>query len=290
MPGTTTPSGACRCATTARSSRRLLLENAQAGLSWETVLAKREGYRAVFEGFDPERVARMSDASLEAALADPRIVRHRQKVRAARANARVFLGIADAHPGGFAGWLWDHVDGAPVVNAWATLDDVPVTTPLSDAISKTLKRAGMSFVGSTTVQAWVQGVGLVDDHVATAGCGSRGADHASRQRVRVPRVVRARALGVHLLTATGAVFAMLSLLAAVRGRLVGHVPVAAAGARSWTGIDGPLARRWNVSVARGALRRGAARSHHRLPDLRPSSRPTPSTPRASCRAGPAGAS
>ena len=144
----------------------LLLEGAQAGLSWETVLRKREGYRRVFAGFDPERVARMDDAALEAALADPGIVRHRQKVRSARTNAGAFLDLAAAHPGGFAGWLWDHVDGEPVVNAWATLDDVPVTTPLSDRISAALKRAGMGFVGSTTVQAWIQGVGLVDDHVA----------------------------------------------------------------------------------------------------------------------------
>lgn len=144
----------------------LLLESAQAGLSWETILRKREGYRARFEGFDPERVARMSDAALEAALLDPGIVRHRQKVFGARTNARAYLDIAGTHPDGFAGWLWDHVDGTPTVNAWATLDDVPVTTPLSDALSKALKRAGMTFVGSTTVQAWVQGVGLVDDHVA----------------------------------------------------------------------------------------------------------------------------
>lgn len=143
----------------------LLLESAQAGLSWETILRKREGYRAVFEGFDPARVARMSDASLDAAAADARIVRHRGKVHAARANARAFLDLAEAH-GGFAAWLWGHVDGVPTVNAWRSLDDVPVTTPLSDTISRALKRAGMSFVGSTTVQAYVQGVGLVDDHVA----------------------------------------------------------------------------------------------------------------------------
>ena len=144
----------------------LLLEGAQAGLSWKTILRKREGYRSVFAGFDPERVARMDDAALEAAVRDPRIVRHRQKVWSARTNARAFLEIAGAHPGGFAGWLWEHVDGEPTIGAWATLDDVPVTTPLSDRISKALRKAGMGFVGSTTVQAWVQGVGLVDDHVA----------------------------------------------------------------------------------------------------------------------------
>ena len=144
----------------------LLLESAQAGLAWETVLAKREGYRALFEGFDPERVARLDDAALEAALLDPRIVRHRGKVFGARTNARAFLAIAASHPGGFAGWLWDRVDGEPIVNAWASLDEVPTTTALGDALSKALKRAGMTFVGPTTVYAWIQGVGLVDDHVA----------------------------------------------------------------------------------------------------------------------------
>ena len=153
-----------------RDDRRLfealVLETAQAGLSWETVLRKREGYRALFEGFDPERVARMDDAALEAALADPRIVRHRAKVFAARANARAFLELAASHAGGFAGWLWDHVDGVPVVNAWATLDEVPARTPLGDALARRLKAAGMAFVGPTTAYAWIQGVGLVDDHVA----------------------------------------------------------------------------------------------------------------------------
>ncbi len=143
----------------------LVLETAQAGLSWETVLRKREGYRTVFEGFDPERVARMSDAALDAAATDARIVRHRQKVYSARTNARVFLDIASAHDG-FGRWLWAHVNGVPVRNEWHRLADVPVTTPLSDALSRELKRAGMSFVGSTTLQAYAQGVGLVDDHVS----------------------------------------------------------------------------------------------------------------------------
>ena len=153
-----------------RDDRRLfetlLLESAQAGLSWETVLGKREGYRALFEGFDPARVARMGDRALESALADPRIVRHRGKVFGARTNARAFLAIAATHPGGFAGWLWDHVDGEPVRGAWATLDDVPARTPLSETVSGSLKRAGMTFVGPVIVQAWLQGVGVLDDHVA----------------------------------------------------------------------------------------------------------------------------
>lgn len=153
-----------------RDDRRLfemlLLEGAQAGLSWETVLAKREGYRALFEGFDPERVARMDDAALESALLDARIVRHRAKVYGARTNARAFLDLAGTHPDGFSGWLWDHVDGVPVVNRPETLDDVPAATPLSERVSRSLVRAGMTFVGPVIVQAYLQGVGLVDDHVA----------------------------------------------------------------------------------------------------------------------------
>ena len=144
----------------------LLLEGAQAGLSWETILNKREGYRAAFAGFDPVKVAAMTDDDLEARLADPGIVRNRLKVFAARRNARVFLDIQKAF-GCFDDYVWDFVGGAPKIGYWATVHDVPATTPDSDALSKDLKKRGMTFVGSTIMYAYMQAVGLVNDHPAT---------------------------------------------------------------------------------------------------------------------------
>lgn len=141
----------------------LILEGAHAGLSWETVLNKREGYRRVFHGFDVQRVADMTDEELGAALLDPAIVRHRQKVPSARRNARVFLDIQKEH-GSFATWLWAHVDDRPVIGHWPGRDDIPASTPLSDAISKELKQRGMNFVGTTIVYAYLQAVGVVNDH------------------------------------------------------------------------------------------------------------------------------
>ncbi len=148
----------------------LILEGAHAGLSWETVLRKREGYRARFHGFDVARVAAMTDAELAEALADPGIVRHRQKVAATRGNARVFRAMQAAH-GSFSDWLWDHVDGVPVDTAWARREAVPAVTPLAAAISRDLKARGMGFVGPTIVYAYLQAVGVVRDH--WAGCWSR---------------------------------------------------------------------------------------------------------------------
>lgn len=145
----------------------LILEGAQAGLNWETVLKKRDGYRAVFHTFDPVRVAAMTDDDLAAALADLRIVRNRLKVASAHRNARVFLDI-QAEFGSFANWLWAHVDGAPIVTRWPDRASVPAVTPLAETISKALKKRGMSFVGPTIVYAYLQAVGVVDDHFA--GC------------------------------------------------------------------------------------------------------------------------
>ena len=141
----------------------LILEGAHAGLSWETVLRKREGYRAVFHGFDVERVANMTDSELQAALQDPRIVRHRQKVASTRKNALVFQSI-QAATGSFDAWLWSWVGGTPIRGDWATPAEIPARTDLSDAISKDLKARGMSFVGSTIIYAYMQAVGLVNDH------------------------------------------------------------------------------------------------------------------------------
>ncbi len=141
----------------------LVLEGAQAGLSWETVLNKRQGYRRAFHGFDPRRVAAMTDKELEALLQDPGIVRNRLKVFSARRNARVFLDIQREF-GSFDSYVWAFVGGAPIVNRWRGDGDVPATTPESDALSRDLKRRGMNFVGSTIVYAFMQAVGMVDDH------------------------------------------------------------------------------------------------------------------------------
>lgn len=143
----------------------LTLEGAQAGLSWETVLNKRSGYKALFRDFDPLRVSRMTDASLEKVLTDPRVVRHRQKVYSTRSNARVYLDIQREF-GSFSTYLWAFVDDTPIVNQWQRFEQVPTRTSESDALSADLKKRGMSFVGSTICYAYMQGVGLVDDHLS----------------------------------------------------------------------------------------------------------------------------
>ena len=142
----------------------LVLEGAQAGLAWITVLRKREGYRAAFDNFDPAKVARYSDAKIECLLEDPRIVRNRLKVRSARHNAQAFLAVQEER-GSFADYIWNFVDGAPVQNHWRTSAEVPTTTPLSDRISKDLRRRGFNFVGSTIVYAHMQATGMVNDHL-----------------------------------------------------------------------------------------------------------------------------
>ncbi len=141
----------------------LVLEGAQAGLSWETVLKKRERYREVFDDFDPERVARYTAAKKKRLLADPGIIRNRLKVDSAVSNARLFLEVQEEH-GSFAKHLWSFVDGEPVVNRWRSWREVPARTELSDTISKAWKRRGFRFVGSTIVYAYLQAVGVVNDH------------------------------------------------------------------------------------------------------------------------------
>lgn len=141
----------------------LILEGAHAGLSWETILRKREGYREVYHGFDIERVANMTDAELDRALQNPAIVRHRQKVPGARTNARIYMDMQEEF-GSFSNYLWAHVDGKPIRNAWDKLEDAPAKTPLAKAISKDLKKRGMTFVGPTIIYAYLQAVGVVNDH------------------------------------------------------------------------------------------------------------------------------
>jgi DNA-3-methyladenine glycosylase I len=150
----------------------LLLEGAQAGLAWSTILAKRENYRRVFDGFDATRIERYDDARLATLLQDPGIVRNRLKVRAAVTNARAFLAMQDEF-GSFDEYLWAHVDGEPVVNHPATMAAVPASTPLSDALAKDLKRRGFTFVGTTIMYAFLQAVGVVDDHLES--CFRKGA-------------------------------------------------------------------------------------------------------------------
>lgn len=147
----------------------LILEGAQAGLSWETILKKRGGYQELFHQFDPAKVAAMTDEELEECLLNPAIVRNRLKVFAARKNALAFLKIQQEF-GSFDNYLWQFVDGQPIVNHWQAFKDVPVTTPISDALSKDLKKRGMTFVGSTIMYAFMQAVGMVDDHLADCWC------------------------------------------------------------------------------------------------------------------------
>jgi len=144
----------------------LVLESAQAGLSWRTILAKREGYRRAFAGFDPEAVARFTDAHVARLVEDASIIRNRQKIRAAIANARAFLGIVERH-NSFDAWIWAFVDGRSIQNRWRTLEELPTLTPLSTRIAKEMKTAGFSFLGPTTVYAHMQATGMVNDHVVS---------------------------------------------------------------------------------------------------------------------------
>lgn len=145
----------------------LVLEGAQAGLSWITILRKREGYRKAFCGFDPEQVARLGDDRLEELRGDAGIVRNRLKIASAVTNARAFLAVQEEF-GSFATYLWRFVDGEQKLNHFATLADIPATTPDSDRLSKDLKLRGFKFVGATICYAYMQAVGLVNDHVV--GC------------------------------------------------------------------------------------------------------------------------
>jgi DNA-3-methyladenine glycosylase I len=142
----------------------LILEGAQAGLSWSTILKKREGYRKNFADFDPNKVARFSDKKLEKILLDPSIVRNRLKVFAAVTNAKLFLKVQEEF-GSFDKYIWGFVGGKPIVNKRKTMKEVPATTPESDALSKDLIKRGFKFVGSTVIYAHMQACGLVNDHL-----------------------------------------------------------------------------------------------------------------------------
>jgi DNA-3-methyladenine glycosylase I len=149
----------------------LTLEGAQAGLSWSTILKKRDGYRKAFANFDSERVARFTAKDVERLVADPAIVRHRQKIESTISNARAFLEVQKSF-GSFDAYLWRFVGGTPKVNSPRSLGDVPPRTAESDALSKDLLARGFKFVGSTICYAFMQATGMVDDHVV--GCFRHG--------------------------------------------------------------------------------------------------------------------
>lgn len=145
----------------------LILETMQAGLSWLTILKKREAFRVAFDGFHPEQVACYDDQKVEELMANEGIIRNRLKINAAIANARAFLAV-QARYGSFDRMIWSYVDNTPIVGHWETQADLPARTALSDRISKDLKKLGFKFVGSTTIYAFMQAIGMVNDHVA--GC------------------------------------------------------------------------------------------------------------------------
>ncbi|HKS70914.1 MAG TPA: DNA-3-methyladenine glycosylase I [Ktedonobacterales bacterium] len=142
----------------------LVLEGAQAGLSWATILRKRLAYREAFEGFDPAVVARYDDGKITALLAHPGIVRNRLKIGSAVQNARAFLAVQEQF-GSFDAYIWRFVEGAPIQNAWREPSEIPASTPLSDTLSKDLKQRGFSFVGTTICYAHMQATGMVNDHL-----------------------------------------------------------------------------------------------------------------------------
>ncbi|NVK84700.1 MAG: DNA-3-methyladenine glycosylase I, partial [Cytophagia bacterium] len=141
----------------------LILEGAQAGLSWATILKRRDGYRAAFADFDPEEVAQFSQEKVEALLLDPGIIRNRLKVQGTVINAQKFLEVQKEF-GSFDKYIWSFVGGKPIVNSRKSMKDVPATSPESDALSKDLKKRGFKFVGSTIIYAYMQACGLVNDH------------------------------------------------------------------------------------------------------------------------------
>ena len=142
----------------------LILEGAQAGLSWETILKRRTGYQKAFYNFDPVKVADMSDVQLEALRSNPEIIRNRLKIYAARKNAQVFLEIQKEF-GSFDTYIWEFTNNTPHITSWQSIKELPTQTALSDKISKDLKKRGMSFVGSTIIYAYMQAIGMVNDHL-----------------------------------------------------------------------------------------------------------------------------
>jgi DNA-3-methyladenine glycosylase I len=144
----------------------LILEAAQAGLSWSTILAKRETYRIAFDNFDCKKIVKYNQKKIDALLVDKGIVRNKLKINTTLTNAKIFLEVQKEH-GSFSKYIWGFVDGKPIKNNWKTVNDVPAKTELSDAMSKALKKRGFKFIGTTICYAFMQAVGMVNDHVVT---------------------------------------------------------------------------------------------------------------------------
>jgi DNA-3-methyladenine glycosylase I len=144
---------------------KLVLDGFQAGLSWITILRKRDNFRRAFDGFKPEKIARYNETKIAKLLKDDGIIRHRGKIEGAIKSARAYLDIMESEPGGFSAFIWKLVDGRPVHNTWRAIKDVPAETPMSQALSKALKKRGFTFCGPTIVYAFAQAVGMVNDHV-----------------------------------------------------------------------------------------------------------------------------
>lgn len=152
----------------------LILESAQAGLSWRTVLYKREAYRSAYMQFNPHVVARWGEDEVQKLLSNPGIIRNRRKIESSITNARLFLEISEKH-GSFSNWLSDFFPRVPLVNHWKTLDEIPANTPLSDSIASEMKKYGFRFFGSTIAYAHLQATGFINDHLI--GCWRRNEDH-----------------------------------------------------------------------------------------------------------------
>ena len=148
--------------------QHLLLDGAQAGLSWITILKKRENYRQAFDHFDPSKMAALSDRQLDQHLQNPGIVRNKLKVYGFRKNAQAYLRLTQSQS--FSNFLWNYVEGEPIINQWSTLNKVPTSTAASDAMSKDLKKVGFTFVGTTICYAFMQAVGMVNDHTTDCFC------------------------------------------------------------------------------------------------------------------------
>lgn len=146
--------------------KMLLLEGQQAGLSWSTILAKRDALCKAFDNFDPAILAGYDDAKVESLMQDKRIIRNRKKINAARTNAKAYFKLCE-ECGSFDRYFWSFVNDAPIINAWTSSEQVPANTPLSDKISKDLKKRGFKFIGSTTIYAFMQSVGMVNDHLTS---------------------------------------------------------------------------------------------------------------------------
>lgn len=165
-----------------RLFEKLILEGFQSGLSWLTILRKREGFRQAFAGFDPEKIARFGQADFERLMADPGIVRNRAKITATIDNAKAYLALTERIS--LAAFLWGHVDGRPVINRRSKLSEIPAETDASRRISKALKAEGFRFVGPTTVYAFMQSTGMVNDHLV--GCPRHAACERLQKKFRAP--------------------------------------------------------------------------------------------------------